>query len=85
MISDDAKLVLDNEAYKSAYKFLTDETVKRLQVGKLSKDEEHTAVLTLQILARVQGYMEMLISRESTETKVKEFNLKQKKKFSVLG
>lgn len=79
MRSDEAKLILDSQVFKDAFSTLKNDVVKRIEIGKLNSDEEHNAVLSLQLLARVKAYIENEVSREETDNKVKEFNLKARR------
>jgi len=76
--ADEAQRLLDEPMFKEAFQDLKDSLVVRVEVGKLSADEEHNAVLSLQLLARVKAYIESHIKRDENDKKIAEFNLKKK-------
>jgi len=79
--ADEAQRLLDEPLFKEAFQSLKDDLVLRVEVGKLDKTEEHNAVLSLQLLARVKAYIESHIKRDENDKKVAEFKLKKRKLF----
>ena len=79
--ADEAQRLLDEPLFIEAFSSLKDDLVLRVEVGKLDKEEEHNAVLSLQLLSRVKAYVESHIKREVNDKKITEFNLKKKKGF----
>lgn len=75
--ADDAKAVLKNQAFKDAFLAVREQMVVRQESGRLTQEEELESIRTLKNLKRLENYLIRLLNDE----KVKEFNLKNKKRF----